>query len=240
MKRNFLYFFMITIVLSVIFSGVKPQETKAATILNLDPENLTKEETTSGSDQRLDTFLNKMFSVNDMFNNKELIKHFPLNRDSHIKKLEKNIFKLSEAKKIVDGLMKMQDKIRLGEAFYYTKAEIYEILSPGFTPKYIDKYIKEDMMLTQDNKYIFKGTDDIRLNPNTIFMDSWAENQYVKKPTVTYSTKDGKEYLLISQYRKPFKSMLSSHNGFYDDLYLIKENSKSNWKAYDFKHPTTK
>ncbi|WP_068986318.1 hypothetical protein [Lysinibacillus xylanilyticus] len=236
MKRNFLYLFMISTILSVIFSGVKPQETKAETIANLDPENLVKEETTSESNLRLVTYLNKMFS-----DNKVLIKPSSINRNAHIRKLEKNIYKLSEAKKIVDGLIEMQDKIRLGETYYFTKAEIIKILSPGFTPEYIDKYIKEDMMFLEDNnKYIFKGTDNITANPNTIFIDSWEENQYVKKPTVTYSKKDGKEYLLISQYRKPYESMVSSHNGFYSDLYLIKENSTSDWKAYDMKHPKTK
>jgi len=227
---------MITTILSVILSGVKPQETKAETIPNLDPENLTKEETTSGSNPHLVTYLNKMFS-----DNKEQIKHSSLKRDSHIRKLEKKIYKLSEAKKIVDGLIDMQDKIRLGETYYFTKAEIIKILSPGFTPEYIDKYIKEDMIFLKDNnKYVFRGTDDITANPNTIFIYSWEEDQYVKKPTVTYSKKDGKEYLLISQYRKPYENMVSSHNGFYSDLYLIKENSKSDWKAYDMKHPKTK
>lgn len=69
---------MITAVLSVIFSGVKPQEAKAATSQDLDPENLTKEETTSGSDPRLDTFLEKIFSdnpVRPVFKSKELIKN---------------------------------------------------------------------------------------------------------------------------------------------------------------------
>ncbi|MEQ6354241.1 SH3 domain-containing protein [Lysinibacillus sp. M3] len=145
-------------------------------------------------------------------------------------------FELSEAKKIVDGLIGMQDKIRLGDIYYFTKTQIIDILSPGFTPEYINKYMKEDMM-PLENKYIFRGTDNIAANPNTIFIDSWVENEYVKKPTVEYYRFKGSEYLLISQYRKPFDSMVSSHNGFYDNLYLIKESPNSNWKAYDMKHP---
>lgn len=48
----------------------------------------------------------------------------------------------------------MQEKIWRGETYYFTKEDIIKILSPGFTPEYIDNFIKEDMMFDRNKKNI--------------------------------------------------------------------------------------
>ncbi|WP_409304702.1 SH3 domain-containing protein [Peribacillus sp. SCS-155] len=132
------------------------------------------------------------------------------------------------AKKIVDRINKIEQEAVKGE---FTKNQLYARMSQGYTTSFIDGYFKTDVMEYRKDKYGNKTYEYRASDFNYYTMHYiWTKSSYTKPPTITYYDKNGKQYLIISQYW--YRDEI--RNAYTGKLYLMKENSKSNWKVYKF------
>lgn len=135
----------------------------------------------------------------------------------------------NDAKSITDQAIGTMGKLKYDRV--YTKEEIYSVLSPSYTKAYIDNLIKYDMTSSgkKDKKgnilYEWIGTD---FPAYRIWGFDWKSKNNPKPPTIVYYTKNGAQYLEVSQNSK---DDMYEYN---QQLFLIKENSKSNWKIYNY------
>ncbi|MGG3925108.1 SH3 domain-containing protein [Metabacillus fastidiosus] len=136
----------------------------------------------------------------------------------------------TDAKAITDQAIGTMSKLKYDKT--YTKKEIHSILSPSYTTAYIDNLIKNDMHPTgkkdkQKNAlYEWIPTD---FPVYRIWGFDWKSKNNPKPPSIEYYTKSGVQYLKVSQVSK---------DDMYDynkQLSLIKQDSKSNWKIYNYK-----
>ncbi|MEH6940970.1 SH3 domain-containing protein [Bacillus sp. JJ722] len=137
----------------------------------------------------------------------------------------------------LNSVKQIHDKIRGVErqaiAKPVPKATFYKMMSPAFTKYYIDRYFKQEMVTYTKDRYgnplyEHKATDFTIYS----YIDfDWYLARQDKKPTVSFYSKNGKEYLVVSQFFKTTE-LTSEHT---ISLYLIKE-KKSDWKVYDVKY----
>ncbi|WP_050615577.1 SH3 domain-containing protein [Bacillus testis] len=110
-----------------------------------------------------------------------------------------------------------------------TKQQFYKAMSPAFTKEYIDQYFKVEMMsFRKDSKgnplYRVKGTDHYVYILKSF---DWYLKHEDKKPAHVFYTKNGVQYLEVTQYFKA--SDLQSPHCY--TVYMKKE-PNSTWKVY--------
>ncbi|MDP4086528.1 MAG: SH3 domain-containing protein [Bacillota bacterium] len=135
---------------------------------------------------------------------------------------------INNAKNITDKVISLQRKTWDST---YTEKQIYSIMTSGFTPNYIQKYFSQQFRLNGKDKF---GNQLYHIKETEIWgyaIDEfdWKPASDPKVPTVTYFIKDGKEYLVVSQYH------LNEESGNHTStLYLVRNNVKANWNVYDY------
>lgn len=135
---------------------------------------------------------------------------------------------MEKAKSISDKVIGMQRKTWEKN---YTKKQIYSIMAPGFTTAYIDRYFKQQMRKAGKDK---SGTQLYHIIETEIWgyaIDSfdWEQKYQMQKPIISYYKKNGKEYLIVSQF------LLNEESGDHTSkLYLSKSGPNKNWKVYKY------
>ena len=108
----------------------------------------------------------------------------------------------------------------------FTKKEVYQILSPVYTDKMIALFMKYDMS-QYAGKYSWRQFADEGDKTYEIYL-KWKEDPSQKKPTYKHYTQNGKEYLVISTYIKPYYIQGKRYGDYTEKVYAVKE-GKSNW-----------
>lgn len=137
-------------------------------------------------------------------------------------------FSQAEAQKITDKVIALQ---RATWEKSQTKAQIFSVMSEGYTNDYINKYFKQ----------LFRpaGTDtsetplyhivETEIYGYAIDRFDWAPKHDPEPPTIIHYVQDGKEYLIVSQYH------LNEESGNHlSTLSLYKSGPSASWKVYDY------
>ena len=139
-----------------------------------------------------------------------------------------SVFSAAEAKKVTDKVIALQ---RTTWEKNLTKAQIYSILSEGFTRDYSDKYFKQLFRPAGKNA---SGTPLYHILETEIYgyaIDrfDWATEHDPEPPTVIHYVQDGNDYLIVSQYH------LNEESGNHlSTLFLSKSTTASHWTVYDY------
>ncbi|ALC89367.1 hypothetical protein AM500_05900 [Bacillus sp. FJAT-18017] len=131
------------------------------------------------------------------------------------------------AEKITDRAISIQ---RVTWERNYTKAKIYSIMAPGFTKGFTDRYFKQQFRTAGKDK---SGTPlfhviETEIWGLAIYPIDWELDYEPKKPTITNYVKNGREYLMVSQYH-----VNEMRGNFISTIYFYKSGSK--WLVYDHK-----
>ncbi len=130
----------------------------------------------------------------------------------------------SQVKIILEKAMALQRKTSEKK---YTVSQIKTIMKPGFTFAYTSKYIKYDFYKDGKDKNGYQLYTLIQTDAPWyyLFPLDWSGKQTsIKKPTITISKKNGKEYLIVSQVR--------IDEGITATIYLVK--SGKSWIIYNY------
>ena len=133
---------------------------------------------------------------------------------------------LSTAKAITDKVIALQRKTWERN---YTKKQIYSIMTPGYTTSFIDHFFKQQMRTAGQDRYgnpLYHQIETEVWGYNIDQFD-WNLDYSSKKPIVKSYYKNGKQYLVVSQYLRNEMT-----GNFWNYLYLSKDHSKSSWKVY--------
>ncbi|MFS0784578.1 SH3 domain-containing protein [Bacillus sp. 1P06AnD] len=134
---------------------------------------------------------------------------------------------LATVKKITDRVTNLQAGIMDKK---WTENQIRKAMDPGFTKEYIDKYMALTRMAVGKDKKgnIIYGKNEKDSTDFYIEPFDWYLKVSKKEPVATYYTKEGTDYLKVSQYN-PENALYLPH---WKNLYMIKK-PNSDWKVYN-------
>ncbi|MFJ7744752.1 SH3 domain-containing protein [Peribacillus sp. NPDC097295] len=137
----------------------------------------------------------------------------------------------TEAKKLTDKAIKLQDSLDKS----YTKKQIKAKLSPAFTDAFINKFIKYDFWKSGKDK---SGNTLYQVIPTDFpyyyimygfIWDDAKAYERAQPVKVTYYKKKGKEYLLVSQKYYPDEL----YSNVEQKVYFSRSSSNAKWRVYN-------